>query len=49
MQFMFYETASFDQDISGWSVRPRITTKPTGFDTGTPSSWITAEKPNWGV
>jgi surface protein len=49
MQSMFYNCASYDQDISGWSVRPRITTKPTGFDTGTPASWTTAEKPNWGV
>ena len=47
MDAMFANTA-FDQNISGWSV-PLIPTKPTSFDTGTPATWITAEKPNWGV
>jgi surface protein len=44
---MFANTA-FDQNISGWSV-PLIPSKPTSFDTGTPATWTTAEKPNWGV
>jgi surface protein len=47
MQGMFANTA-FDQNISGWSV-PLIPSKPASFDTGTPATWITAEKPNWGV
>ena len=39
---------SFDQDISGWCVT-LIPTKPTNFDTYTPATWTTAEKPVWGT
>ena len=46
--FQFNTATAFDQDISSWSV-PLIPSKPTDFDTGTLSSWTTAEKPNWGV
>jgi surface protein len=46
--FRFNVATAFDQDISAWPV-PLISSKPTDFDTGTLSSWTTAEKPNWGV
>jgi len=45
---MFLNASSFDQDISSWCVAI-ITVQPTNFDTGTPISWTTAEKPQWGV
>ena len=48
MSFMFFLAPVFDQNISSWPV-PLIATKPGDFDTGTLASWITAEKPNWGV
>jgi len=54
MNFMFYNASVFDQDISGWnvlaaSVAPGNSTPPSGFDTGTPGTWTTAEKPQWGT
>jgi surface protein len=48
MQNMFRTALVYDQDISAWCVE-LIASKPTDFDTGTPASWITAEKPNWGA
>lgn len=48
MTDMFNGALVFDQNISSWSV-PLIPSKPSGFDTGTPATWTTAEKPNWGV
>lgn len=48
MASMFRNASSFDQNISSWPV-PLIAIKPSNFDTGTPATWITAEKPNWGV
>lgn len=48
MNNMFNSAEDFDQDISSWCVE-LIPTKPTGFDTATPATWITAEKPNWGA
>ena len=47
MEGMFFYARSFDQDISGWAVS-QISTKPDDFDTDTPSSWVDAEKPQWG-
>jgi hypothetical protein len=48
MSSMFLNASSFDQDISSWCVAI-IPVQPTNFDTGTPISWTTAEKPQWGV
>lgn len=48
MAFMFDGADVFDQDISGWCVT-NITSKPTDFDTGTPSGWTAGEKPSWGT
>jgi len=45
---MFNGASSFDQNISNWCVS-LISTKPSGFDTGTLTSWTTAEKPIWGT
>ena len=47
MDNMFNTASAFDQDISSWCVA-NITSKPTGFDTSTLTSWTTAEKPSWG-
>lgn len=47
MTAMFFNASSFDQDISNWCVS-QISSKPSNFDSGTPSSWTTAEKPQWG-
>jgi hypothetical protein len=48
MRGMFYQASSFNQDISRWCVT-RIASRPTDFDTSTPSSWTTARKPVWGT
>jgi surface protein len=48
MERMFQNCQFIDQDISGWCVF-NIKSLPTGFDTGTPATWTTAEKPNWGA
>jgi surface protein len=48
MRFMFAYNNNFDQNLSGWCVSNKPT-KPTGFDTGTSTNWITAEKPIWGT
>ena len=48
MSNMFNGASVFDQDISSWDV-VLISTKPTNFDTGTPVTWTTAEKPQWGT
>lgn len=45
---MFYGASIFDQNLSSWDVH-LIATKPTGFDTNTAATWITAEKPVWGT
>ena len=46
----FVGASSFDQDISGWNVL-NIPSKPGGsnWDNGTPGTWTTAEKPQWGT
>jgi len=54
MNYMFSGASVFDQDISIWnvlaaSVAPGNSTPPSGFDTGTPGTWTTAEKPQWGT
>ena len=54
MSYMFDGASAFDQDISTWdvlaaSVAPGNSAPPAGFDTGTPVTWITAEKPIWGT
>jgi hypothetical protein len=49
MTNMFLGAGSFDQDISTWKV-PGIPVKPSGFDDGgTPMTWTTGEKPQWGA
>jgi len=48
MDAMFQNASVFDQDISGWNVS-LIASKPGSFDTGTPGTWTTAEKPVWGT
>jgi hypothetical protein len=48
MSNMFNGASVFDQDISSWDV-VLISTKPTNFDLGTPVTWTTAEKPQWGT
>jgi len=48
MDFMFNGASVFDQNISSWDV-VLISTKPTNFDLGTPVTWTTAEKPQWGT
>ena len=48
MAYMFYYSPAFVQDISGWCVS-KISSKPTGFDTGASAAWTTAMKPNWGA
>lgn len=47
MTGMFSGASNFDQDISNWCVS-QFSSKPSIFDSGTPSSWTTAEKPQWG-
>jgi len=48
MEMMFQNASAFDQDISSWNVL-NISSLPTSFDTSTPASWLTAEKPQWGT
>lgn len=48
MAYMFNGCSVFDQNLSSWDVH-LIATKPTGFDTSTPATWTTAEKPVWGT
>jgi surface protein len=45
---MFNTASVFDQNISNWNVS-LIPTKPSQFDTNTPATWLTAEKPVWGT
>lgn len=47
MNGMFYLNDDFDQDLSGWCVS-QFSSKPSGFDDFTSSSWTLAEKPQWG-
>ncbi len=43
---MFYDAASFNQDLSGWCVEG-IRSQPNDFRSGA-TSW-TLPKPNWGA
>ena len=46
MDYMFLNALSFNQDISGWCV-PLIGSKPTDFDTNTPTWNKTNRQPVW--
>ena len=48
MQFMFYLSRAFVQDISGWCVS-KIKDRPSNFDTNTSATWTAAMKPKWGA
>jgi len=49
MDYMFSDCITYDQDISTWKVPLISPPGPTGFDYGTPNSWMSSEKPNWGA
>ena len=50
MENMFSSASSFNQDLSEWCVT-NLSSKPTGFDTGTASGFLnnSAKQPNWGA
>jgi hypothetical protein len=48
MNRMFFNSASFNQDLSGWCVI-NIPGLPTNFDTNTPAWTLPNSRPIWGT
>jgi hypothetical protein len=48
MYQMFYETSSFNQDLSGWCVE-QISNAPNNFDTDANNWVLPNSRPIWGA
>jgi surface protein len=46
MNVMFSGASKYDQNISNWNVT-KVGANHTNFDASTPTTWTTAEKPQW--
>jgi hypothetical protein len=47
MSLMFFDATDFNQDLSGWCVS-KISSLPTGFNTGAGFTNFTYQEPQWG-